>query len=141
MQKIGVEVLSISVDSIFVHKVWNDKELTKMVDGGIRYPMLADQGGKIGAMYGVYDEENNVSNRGRFIIDPDGIIQGYEVLTPPAGRNIGETIRLIKAFQHVRKSNGNEATPSEWQPGDKTLKPGADLVGNVWQEWKVSSKR
>jgi peroxiredoxin (alkyl hydroperoxide reductase subunit C) len=40
-----------------------------------------------------------VENRGRFIIDPDGIVQGYEVLTPPVGRHVAETLHQIQAFQ------------------------------------------
>ncbi|EOD01720.1 Alkyl hydroperoxide reductase protein C [Caldisalinibacter kiritimatiensis] len=60
------------------------------------------------------------------------------MLTPLVGRNVSETIRQIKAFQHVRNTNGTEATPSGWKPGKKTLKPNPDLVGNVWKEWKVS---
>jgi len=131
-------VLSISVDSIFVHKMWNDHELSKMVQDGIPFPMLADQGGDVGRLYGVFDEEGGTETRGRFIIDPDGVVQGFEVLTPPVGRNVGETIRQIQAFQLVRESQGTEATPSGWKPGKKTLKPSPDLVGNVWKEWKVS---
>jgi len=127
-----------SVDSVFVHKMWDDHELSKMVTGGIPYPMLSDGGGKVGAAYGVYDEDAGVENRGRFIIDPNGIIQGYEVLTPPVGRNVAETIRQIQAFQLVRESKGAEATPSGWKPGKLTLKPGPDLVGKVWEVWKVS---
>jgi len=135
---LDVEVLSVSVDSVFVHKMWNDHELSKMVDGGIPYPMLSDSGGALGTLYNVYDEESGVEMRGRFIIDPDGVVQGYEVLTPPVGRNVSETIRQIKAFQHVRKSGGTEATPSGWKPGKKTLKPGPELVGKVWKAWSVA---
>jgi len=127
-----------SVDSVFVHKMWDDHELSKMVTGGIPFSMLSDGGGKVGAAYGVYDEDAGVENRGRFIIDPNGIIQGYEVLTPPVGRNVAETIRQIQAFQLVRESKGTEATPSGWKPGKLTLKPGPDLVGKVWEVWKVS---
>lgn len=118
--------------------MWDDHELSKMVTGGIPFPMLSDGGGKVGAAYGVYDEEAGVENRGRFIIDPNGIIQGFEVLTPPVGRNVAETIRQIQAFQLVRESKGTEATPSGWKPGKITLKPGPDLVGRVWEVWKVS---
>ncbi len=100
--------------------------------------MLSDGGGKVGEAYGVYDPDAGVENRGRFIIDPDGNIQGYEVLTPPVGRNVSETIRQIQAFQHVRNCKGAEATPSGWKPGKLTLKPGPDLVGKVWEVWKVS---
>lgn len=126
-----------SVDSIFVHKMWNDHELSKMVKGGIPYPMLSDGGGKVGTVYGVYDEDAGVENRGRFIIDPDGVIQGYEVLTPPVGRNVSETLRQIQAFQLIRESEGAEATPSGWKPGKLTLNPGPDLVGKVWEVWKT----
>jgi peroxiredoxin (alkyl hydroperoxide reductase subunit C) len=132
-----VEILSISIDSMFVHKMWNDDELSKMISGGAPFPMLSDAGGKIGKIYGVYDEDAGVETRGRFIIDPEGIIQGYEILTPPVGRNISETIRQIQAFQLVRESKGTEATPSGWKPGKKTLKPGINLVGKVWEEWKT----
>ena len=31
-----------------------------------------------------------------------------------------------------------EATPAGWMPGQPTLKPGPDLVGNVWKVWKPS---
>jgi len=137
LQDLGVEVLSVSVDSHFVHKMWEDYELSKMVDGGIPFPMLSDGAGNIGRMYGVYDEDAGVEFRGRFIIDPDGVIQAMEILTPPVGRNVKELIRQIKAFQHVRNTKGEEATPSGWVPGITTLKPGPELVGNVWKEWKV----
>lgn len=123
-----------SVDSRFSHKIWQEEELSKMVPGGVPYPMLSDAGGRIGTVYGVYDEEAGVDVRGRFIIDPDGIIQAMEVLTPPVGRNVAELIRQIKAFQHVRTTG--EATPSGWQPGKPALKAGAALVGKVWQVWK-----
>lgn len=126
-----------SVDSVFVHKMWNDNEISKMVKGGVPYPMMSDAGGKVGTIYGIYDEAAGIETRGRFIIDPDGNIQGYEVLTPPVGRNIKETIRQIQAFQHVRASKGTEATPSGWRPGKITLKPGPDLVGKVWEVWKT----
>jgi peroxiredoxin (alkyl hydroperoxide reductase subunit C) len=134
IKALGVQVLAMSVDSRFVHKIWQEEELSKMVSGGVPFPMLTDGGGRIGTVYGIYDEEAGVDVRGRFIIDPDGIIQAMEVLTPPVGRNVAELIRQVKAFQHVRATG--EATPSGWQPGKATLKPGPGLVGKVWQAWK-----
>ena len=134
-QELGVDVISVSVDSQFVHKIWNDTELSKMVEGGVPFPMAADTGGAVGTLYGVYNPSLGVNVRGRFIIDPDGVIQAMEVLTPPVGRNVDETIRQIKAFQRVRETEGKEATPSGWKPGGKVLKPSANLVGNVWKEW------
>ena len=135
-QELGIEIISVSVDSQFVHKVWDEEELQKMVDGGIPFPMASDGSGAIGQVYGVYDEAAGVDIRGRFIIDPDGVIQAMEVLTPAVGRNLDETFRQVQAFQLVRKSKGTEATPSGWTPGKPTLKPGPDLVGKVWKVWK-----
>jgi peroxiredoxin (alkyl hydroperoxide reductase subunit C) len=138
LQKLGAEVISVSVDSHFVHKMWNDHELVKMVEGGVPFPMVADQAGNIGRAYGCWDENQGIELRGRFIIDPDGVIQAMEVLTPPVGRKIDETVRQLQAFQHVRATGGKEACPAGWQPGKATLKPGPDLVGNVWKVWNPS---
>ena len=130
-----MQVLSISTDSRFTHKIWQEEELSKMVPGGVPFPMLSDAGGRIGSVYGVHDEEAGVDIRGRFIIDPDGVIQAMEVLTPSVGRNVAELIRQVKAFQHVRATG--EVMPSGWQPGKATLKPGPNLVGKVWEVWKT----
>ncbi len=105
-----------------------------MVEGGVPFPMLSDAGGKIGAVYGVYDEDAGVDIRGRFLIDPEGKIVAMEVMTPEVGRNFAELIRQIKAFQHVKATG--EVTPAGWQPGKPTLKPSPALAGKVWKEWK-----
>jgi alkyl hydroperoxide reductase subunit AhpC len=131
---LDTEVLSLSTDSRFVHKIWQEEELSKMLEGGVPFPMLSDGGGNIGKVYGVYDEAAGVDIRGRFIIDPDFIIRAMEVLTPEVGRNPNELLRQLKAFQHVRETG--EVTPSGWQPGDVTLTPGPELVGKVWEVWK-----
>jgi len=133
--KLGVQFLSVSTDSHFVHKMWQNEELSKMVENGVPFPMLSDSSGQIGSLYGVYEQNPGVDLRGRFLIDPDGVIQAAEVLTPPVGRNVAEFLRQVQAFQHVRETG--EATPAGWQPGKPSLKPGPDLVGNVWKEWKV----
>lgn len=131
---LDVEVLAMSTDSRFVHKIWQEQELSKMVEGGVPYPMLSDGGGRIGTVYGVYDEAAGVDIRGRFIIDPEFVIRAMEVLTPEVGRNPQELIRQVKAFQHVAATG--EVTPSGWVPGEVTLEPGPDLVGKVWEVWK-----
>ena len=129
-----MQILAMSVDSRFVHKIWQEEELSKMVPGGVPFPMLNDAGGRIGTVYGIYDEAAGVDIRGRFIIDPDFMIRAAEVLTPEVGRSPEELVRQVKAFQHAVKTG--EVTPSGWQPGQVTLKPGPDLVGKVWKVWK-----
>jgi len=140
LQDLGVEVISVSVDSQFVHKIWNDEELSKMADGGVPFHMASDQNGAVGRAYGVWDEDAGVELRGRFIIDPDGVIQAAETLTPPVGRKLAETIRQIQAYQHVRETQGAEVCPAGWEPGKKTLRPGPELVAKVWEHWQPSEE-
>ncbi len=108
-----------------------------MVPGGVPFPLLSDQGGRVGTLYGVYDEDAGVDIRGRFLIDPDFVLRAMEVLTPEVGRNVSELIRQVKAFQIVRAEG--VVTPSGWQPGKPTLTPGPELAGKVWKVWNVDS--
>ena len=95
-----------------MHKMWNDYELSKMVEGGVPFHMASDQAGNVGRAYGVWDENQGIELRGRFIIDPDGVIQAMEVLTPRSVGAFAESVRQIQAFQLVRASGGKEATPA-----------------------------
>ena len=136
-QELGAEVLAASVDSVATHKDWQERELSKMVKGGALYPMLSDPDGKIGALYGIYDEEKKVDLRGRFLIDPDGIIQSAEIVSAPVGRDIAEVLRQLRAFQHHRETG--ELMPCGWQPGKPTLPPekeSSNLSGKVWETWR-----
>ena len=133
LQALGVEVLSVSTDSVHSHKIWNETELSKMIGNDVPFPMVSDQNGAIGKLYDVYDEASGTNVRGRFLIDPEGIIQATEILTPPVGRNPAELVRQIKAYQHHQKTG--EVMPSGWTEGKKTLKPSPGLTGNVWKEW------
>jgi alkyl hydroperoxide reductase subunit AhpC len=67
-----VAVTAFSVDLQFVPRVWDEEELSKMVDGGIPYYIVVDAAGHLGTAYGVYDAKAGVDVKGRFIIDPDG---------------------------------------------------------------------
>jgi len=132
LQKLEVEVLAISTDTVFSHKVWHESsDLIKPV----KFPMVSDSKGEISRLYEVYDEEEGIAVRGRFIIDPDGILRAVEVVYPNVGRNVKELIRQIKAFQYVRK-NPSEITPAGWEPGKKTFKPGIDIAGKVYEIWE-----
>ena len=133
----NVEILAMSVDSRFSHKIWQEEELSKMVEGGVPFPMLTDPGGNVGEVYGVYDKAAGVDIRGRFIIDPEGTIRAMEVLTAEVGRNVMELIRQVQAFQHVVETG--EVTPSGWKPGKPTLTPGPNLAGKVWTVWQTES--
>jgi peroxiredoxin (alkyl hydroperoxide reductase subunit C) len=72
-----------------------------MVEGGVPFAMLSDSGGEIGKVYGVYDEGAGVDIRGRFLIDPDGVIQAMEVMSPPVGRNMEELLTLQRDLRCI----------------------------------------
>ncbi len=126
-QKLGVEILSVSTDTVFVHKAWFDNSPTIKK---VKFPMIADPTGNMCKAYGTYISEEGLSLRGTFIIDPDGILQAYELHSNNIGRSSTELLRKLKAAQFVRQ-HGNQVCPINWEPGKKTLKPGLDLVGKI----------
>lgn len=132
IQDLGSEVLSISCDTVFSHKVWHE---TSELVGVVEYPMGADPKGEVAAMYGIYNEEEGIALRGRFIIDPDGVIQAMEVLTPSVGRNVNELLRQLRAFKYVRE-HPDEVAPAGWDEGKKTFKPDIKIAGKVSEVWK-----
>ena len=124
---IGCEIYSVSCDSHFVHKAWADASDTIKA---IEYPMLADPNHKLAKDFDVYIEEAGLSERGTFIINPEGKIVSYEVLAGNVGRNADELLRRVKALQFVAE-HGDQVCPAKWQPGQATLKPGLDLIGTL----------
>lgn len=126
-QKLGVEVFSVSTDTHFTHKAWHDASETIKK---IKYPMLADPTGHLTRALGVHIEEAGLAYRGTFVVDPQGHIKLMEIQDNGIGRNAEELLRKVKAAQYTASHPG-EVCPAKWQPGDKTLKPGLDLVGKI----------
>jgi peroxiredoxin len=131
-KKEGAEILSVSTDTVFVHKAWHDhSEAIKKVE----YPMLADPTGMLCKMFGTYiedhdDEDAGLSLRGTFLIDPDGKLKTMEIHANGVGRSAAELLRKLQAAKFVREHKG-QVCPANWKPGEKTLKPGMDLVGKI----------
>ena len=127
LQKMNVEILSISTDTEFSHKAWHD---TSETIKKIRFPMVADPTGRISKAYGTYIEDEGLALRGTFIINPDGILKAFEIHDNSIGRSSTELIRKIKAAQFVAE-HGDKVCPASWEPGKDILKPGLDLVGKI----------
>ena len=77
-----VQVLTVSVDSPYSHKVWAIQE-------GFEFPLLADfyPHGAVAQAYGVFNETAGFANRGTFLIDADGVIRFAEMLGPGESRD------------------------------------------------------
>ncbi|PIT90305.1 MAG: peroxiredoxin [Candidatus Komeilibacteria bacterium CG10_big_fil_rev_8_21_14_0_10_41_13] len=121
------EVMSVSTDTVFVHKAWHDNSeaISK-----IKFPMLADPTGGLCQALGVYIKKEGLALRGSFIVDPDGVIKAYEINDNNIGRSAAELLRKLQAAKFVRE-HGGEVCPASWQPGQATLRPGLDLVGKI----------
>ena len=126
-QKAGAEILSVSTDTVYVHKAWHDVSPSIKK---IKYGMIADPAGNLCREFGTYIDEAGLSLRGSFIIDPDGILKAYEIHDNSIGRSAAEILRKVQAAKFVRENKG-EVCPASWEPGKKTLKPGLDLVGKI----------
>jgi len=80
-----VQVLAVSVDSMFALRAWADQEK-------YQFPLLSDfwpHGGTAQA-YGVFDEEKGLALRGTFIIDTEGVVRWKVVNAIPDARDLGE---------------------------------------------------
>lgn len=127
LQKLGVEVYSVSTDTHFTHKAWHD---TSEAIGKITYIMIGDPSHTLSRNFEVLIEEKGLADRGTFIIDPDGIVQAIEINAGGIGRDASILINKIKAAQYVR-NNPKEVCPAKWKEGAETLKPSLDLVGKI----------
>lgn len=85
-----VETLAVSVDSVFAHRVWADRE-------GFDFPLLADfwPHGAVAQAYGVFDETTGAALRGTFIVDRSGVIRYKVVNALPDARDQDEYLKAL----------------------------------------------
>lgn len=88
-----VQVLTVSVDSSFTHKVWADRE-------GFTFPLLADfwPHGEVARAYGVLNERTGFANRGSFLIDTDGVVRWSVINGPGEARDQAEYHAALEAL-------------------------------------------
>ena len=80
-----VEVLTVSIDSVYVHRAWADAE-------GYEFGMLSDfwPHGGVARSYGVFDEDRGLATRGTFIIDKSGVVRWKVVNSIPQARDLAD---------------------------------------------------
>ncbi len=122
LQKRGVDLLGLSIDSVYSHIAWvrNIKEKTGVE---IPFPIIADLNKEVATLYGMImpGESKTETSRCVFVIDPDGILRAMIYYPLTTGRNVHEILRLIDALQTTDKYK--VATPANWKPGDKVIVP------------------
>ena len=121
-QAMGVDILAVSTDTKFSHKRFVETEpLLK----DLKLTMGADGTKEVSRAFGVLLEDEGVALRGRFLINPEGIVVAQEVQAPSVGRNVNEFLRQVEAWQHATKTG--EVCPAGWRPGKKTLPVNTDV--------------
>lgn len=107
------QVLTGSVDSEFVHLAWrqNHQDLKNLP-----FPMLSDIKRELSTSLGILDENEGVSQRATYIVDPDGIIRFVYVTDLSVGRNPKEVLRVLDGLQT------DELCPCNWEKGKETIK-------------------
>lgn len=136
-REIGAEVLAISVDSHFSHLAWRKAPRNQGGLGEIQIPLLADITKQISKNYGVLVEDpsdglHGATLRGLFVIDKKGMVRSIMINDEQVGRNVEETLRLIKAFQHADQHG--VVCPANWKPGSKTIIPDQDKMTEYFSE-------
>ena len=126
-QKADAEVYVVTTDTHFSHKVWHE---TSEAVGKARFPLVGDPTHVLTNMFGVHIPEEGLALRGTFIVDPQGVVKTAEIHDNAIARDVGETLRKLKAAQYVAKHPG-EVCPAKWKEGAKTIAPSIDLVGKI----------
>jgi peroxiredoxin len=127
LQRLDVEVYSVSTDTHFTHKAWHDSSETI---GKIHYTMIGDPTGTISRNFEVMRESEGLADRGTFVVDPDGVIQAMEVTAEGVGRNAADLLRVSRPLSTFAAHPG-EVCPAKWEEGEKTLAPSLHLVGKI----------
>lgn len=113
-KKLGVELIGLSVDSIYSHIAWL-KDIKEKYGIEVPFPVLADLEKEVAREYNLMDERAGTTVRGVFLIDPNQVVRWMVYYPAEVGRSMREILRVVKAFQF--NWNSKLATPANWEPG------------------------
>jgi peroxiredoxin (alkyl hydroperoxide reductase subunit C) len=121
-KKLNTKLMGLSVDSVYSHIAWV-KDLEKLFDTSIPFPVVADLDTKVAQLYGMIHPgaAETVTVRAVYIIDPTQTIRAIIYYPLNVGRNMDEIVRVIEALQTASKHG--VACPANWRPGDKVIVP------------------
>ena len=127
-KKRGVEVIGVSIDSVFTHNAWRNTPINDGGIGQVKYPLVADVKHEICQAYDVEFDAAGVAFRGSFLIDEDGVVRHQVVNDLPLGRNIDEMLRMVDAL-NFHQEHG-EVCPAGWQEGKPGMKDSPEGVAS-----------
>jgi peroxiredoxin 2/4 len=101
-------------------KAWNAFEKEEGDLGGVNIPLIADRSHRISRDYGVLIEEDGISQRATFIVDPSGMIRSMSLWDVHVGRNFDDAKRMLDALQFIDEYG--VGCPSGWTLGEQGIK-------------------
>lgn len=120
--KLGCELLGLSIDSIFSHIAWV-RNIEEKFGIRIDFPIIEDLSMKVASAYGMIQPgaSDTSAVRATFVIDPEGILRAMVYYPMSNGRSVPEFLRLVEALQ-TSDSKGI-ATPEGWTQGQAAIVP------------------
>jgi len=139
LQKRGVELIGLSIDSVYSHIAWV-RNIAEKTGVKVPFPVIADLDKQVSSAYGMVMPGASKTEAVRcvFIIDPDGILRAMLYYPLTTGRNMQEILRMIDALQTADKHK--VATPANWKPGDKVIIPAPKTMEMVDQNLKAADE-
>ncbi|URJ25298.1 peroxiredoxin C [Candidatus Blochmannia ocreatus (nom. nud.)] len=128
----NIEVIGISVDSVFVHSAWRQTPVNKGGIGSVRFIMVSDTKREIIKSYGIAHPEQGIALRASFLIDKLGVVRHQVINDLPFGRNFDEMIRMVDALK-FHESHGL-LCPAQWNRGKSGLKASQKSVEQYLSE-------
>lgn len=134
-EKLNVQLVGLSVDSIYSHIAWLRKiqeiEWNGLKNINVTFPLIEDIKMEVAKKYGMIqpNQSNTQAVRAVFVIDPEGVIRTILYYPLSTGRNFDEIKRIVIALQ--KADSDKCATPADWRPGDDVIVPTAGSCGTA----------
>jgi peroxiredoxin (alkyl hydroperoxide reductase subunit C) len=148
-KKRGVELLGVSLDSVFSHIAWL-RNIAENFGVTIPFPIIADPNQEVAGLYEMMmpGESKSETVRSVYVIDPTSVLRAMLFYPLTVGRNTAEILRLIDALQIADRLGA--AVPANWKPGDPVAMPAPKTVeaaarrskdGHEYVDWYFCKRR
>ena len=137
-RKLGVELLGVSIDSIYSHIAWI-RDIKEKYGVEIPFPIIADVNKEVASIFNIINPADGLTVRGVFVIDPNQKVRWIAYYPAEVGRSMDELIRVLKAFQF--NWDKKLATPANWKEGDGGVMGAPNTVEASYQREKEGAER
>jgi len=135
-KKLNVQLIGLSVDSLYAHIAWlrtiQEKiEYKGMKNVEVKFPLIEDISMSVAKKFGMIQPSSSTTQavRAVFVMDPETKVRTILYYPASTGRNFDEIKRIVVALQKADKEQ--IATPADWRPGEDVIIPPAGSCGTA----------